>query len=114
MNLTKATLLVTLMTLPHILAQGTPKQTPIFNKLFHWFQYNHVKVNPEKCSLLLSFKTPTDVSIGDASFKTSTKETLLEILIDSVLTNMFLPFVVKLARNCMLWDALLPLCLLKK
>ena len=28
-----------------------------------------------KCHLLLSSRTPTDVSIGDASLKTSTKET---------------------------------------
>ena len=33
----------------------------------------------------MSSKTPTDVSIGDASIKTSTKETLLGILIDSEL-----------------------------
>ena len=33
----------------------------------------------------MSSKTPTGVSIGDASIKTSTKETLLEILIDSEL-----------------------------
>ena len=26
----------------------------ISNKLFHWFQYNHLKVNPGKCHLLLS------------------------------------------------------------
>ena len=45
-------------------------------------QYNHLKVNPGKCHLLLSSKTPTDVSIGDASIKTSTKETLLGILIE--------------------------------
>ena len=34
----------------------------------------------------LNSKTPTDVSIGDASIKTSTKETLLGILIDSELS----------------------------
>ena len=34
----------------------------------------------------MSSKTPTDVSIGDASIKTSTKETLLGILIDSELS----------------------------
>ena len=34
----------------------------------------------------MSFKTPTVVSIGDASIKTSTKETLLEILINSELS----------------------------
>ena len=48
--------------------------------------YNHLKANPEKCHLLLSSETPTDVSIGDASLKTSTKETLLKILIDSELS----------------------------
>ena len=58
----------------------------ISSKLFHWFQYNHLKANPGKCHLLLSSKTPTDVSIGDASVKTSTKETLFGILIDSELS----------------------------
>ena len=58
----------------------------ISSKLFQWFQYNHLKANPGKCILILSFKTPTVVSIGDASIKTSTKETLLEILINSELS----------------------------
>ena len=57
----------------------------ISSKLFHWFQYNHLKANPGKCHLLLSSKTPTDVSIDDTSIKTRTKETLLRILIDSEL-----------------------------
>ena len=52
------------------------KQT---NKLFHLLQYSHVKTNPEKCHLLLSSKTPIDVSIDDASLITSTKEALLGI-----------------------------------
>ena len=51
-------------------------------KLFHWLQYNHLKADPGIYHLLLSSKIPTDVSIGDASIKTSTKETLLGILID--------------------------------
>ena len=34
----------------------------------------------------MSSKTPTDVSIGDVSIKTSAKETLLGILIDSELS----------------------------
>ena len=55
-------------------------------KIFHWFQYNHLKTNPGKCRLLLSSKTPTDVSIGYASIKTSSKATLLGILIDSELS----------------------------
>ena len=55
----------------------------ISNKPFYWFQYNHLQANPGKCPLLLSSKTPTDVSIGDASLTTSTKEILIGILIDS-------------------------------
>ena len=55
----------------------------ISNKIFHWFMYNHLTANPEKCHFLLSSGTPTDVSIGDASLTTRTKETLLGILIDS-------------------------------
>ena len=68
---------------PYSCARDT--QTVISNRLFHRFQYNHLKTNPGKCHLLLSSKTPTDVSIGDASLKTSTKETLLGILTDSEL-----------------------------
>ena len=82
----------------------------ISNKLFHQFQYNDLKANPRKCHLLLSSKTPTDASIGDASLATRTKETLLGILIDSELG---FDEHVKLARNYMFQDALLPLCLLK-
>ena len=58
----------------------------ISNKLFHWFQYNHLKANPGKCHLPLSSKTPTDVSLGDVSLKSSAKEILLGILIDSELS----------------------------
>ena len=58
----------------------------IFSKLFHWFQYNHLKANPRNCHLLSSSKTTTDVSIDDASIKNSTKETLLGILINSQLS----------------------------
>ena len=35
----------------------------------HLLQYSHLKVKPGKCHLLLSSKTPTDVSIGYASLK---------------------------------------------
>ena len=45
------------------------------------FQLN--SANPGKCHLFLSYKTPTDVFIVDASLTTSTRETLLGILIDS-------------------------------
>ena len=51
----------------------------ISNKHFRWYQYNHLKVNPGKCHLLSSSKTPSDVSTGYASSITSTKKTLLGI-----------------------------------
>ena len=38
-------------------------------KLDDHLQYSHLKVKSGKCNLLLSSKTPTDVSIGDASLK---------------------------------------------
>ena len=53
------------------------------NKLFHWFEYNYLKANPCKSHLLLSIKTPLNVSIGDVSLTTSTIETLLGIIIHS-------------------------------
>ena len=52
------------------------------NKLFYWFECNHLKANPHKSLLLLSTKTPINVSIGDVSLTTSTTETLLGIIID--------------------------------
>ena len=42
------------------------------NKLFHWFEYKHLKANPGKSHLLLSTKSPINVSIGDVSLTTST------------------------------------------
>ena len=48
----------------------------ICNNFFHLFQYNHLKANPGKFYLLLSSKTSNDVSIGNASLKTSTKKNL--------------------------------------
>ena len=50
----------------------------ISNKLFHWFQYNHLKASPGKCHLLLISKTWTDVSIGDATLKLAEKNFYLE------------------------------------
>ena len=105
MTVKKVLLLVTLMTLtPYSCAIDTQiviSESKFISNKLHWFHYNHPKTNPRKFHLRLRSKTPTDVSIGDASLTTSTKKTLLEIFIDqnSVLTNMCLPFVVKPARN---------------
>ena len=50
----------------------------ISNKLFHWFQHNHLKANPGKCHLLLSSKTPTDVSIVILHLQLAQKKSYLE------------------------------------
>ena len=105
MTVKKVLLLVTLMTLiPYSCAIDTQiviSESKFISNKLHWFHYNHPKTNPRKFHLRLRSKTPTDVSIADASLTTSTKKTLLEIFIDqnSVLTNMCLPFVAKPARN---------------
>ena len=70
---------------PIFLRKGNPDSN-FSSKIFHWFQDNHLKANPGKGHFLLSSQTPTDVSIGDVSIKTSAKETLLGILIDSELS----------------------------
>ena len=54
----------------------------ISTKAFNWFGYNHMKVNPGKCHLLLSAKSPEVVSIDGIQITSSTAETLLP-LIDS-------------------------------
>ena len=46
-------------------------------------EYNYLKVNSEKCHLLLSSKTQLDVSVVDGSITSSTKETSPGIIIDS-------------------------------
>ena len=56
------------------------------NKLFHWIEFNHLKANPDRSHLLLSSKTPINVSIFDVSLATSTTETLLGIKNDSELS----------------------------
>ena len=73
-----------LMTQRHtLLSCGSDTQSVIAelqitaNKLFDWFEYDHLKAKPSKSHLLLSTKTPINVSIGDASLTTSTSETFV-------------------------------------
>ena len=48
-----------------------------------WVESNHLKANPEKCHVILILTSPVDVWVGDAAATASTKQTLLEIIIDS-------------------------------
>ena len=56
------------------------------SKLFTCFDKNHMKANPEKSHLPLSFKTPKKAYFGGALVESSSTENLLEIQIDSDLT----------------------------
>ena len=58
----------------------------IANKLFHWFQYNHLKDIPGKSYLLLSSKTSMLDSTDDVSLTASSKEPVFRISFDSELS----------------------------
>ena len=54
-------------------------------KLWNWFEKNHLKANLEKCHMLLSSKSSVETKIGGVSVKSSQMETLLEVSINSEL-----------------------------
>ena len=56
------------------------------SNLFTWFDNNHMKDNPEKSHLLLSFKILKKAYFGGALIESSSTEKLLKIQIDSDLT----------------------------
>ena len=76
-------------TTPYTCARDTPtvisELQSTSEKLFHWFEKNHLKANPEKCHLLLSSKSSIETKIGGVSVKSSQMETLLGVSIDSEL-----------------------------
>ena len=54
-------------------------------KLFLWFKNNHLKANPGKSHILLSFKKPEIVSVDGISIAASSHEKLLVVITDSEL-----------------------------
>ena len=74
---------------PYTCARDTPtvisELQSTSEKLFYWFQKNHLKANPEKCHLLISSKSSVETKIGSVSLKSSQIETLLGVSIDSEL-----------------------------
>ena len=76
-------------TTPYTCARDTPtvisELQSTSEKLFNWFEKNHLKANPEKCHLLLSSKSSIETKIGGVSVKSSQMETLLGVSIDSEL-----------------------------
>ena len=55
-------------------------------KLFHWFSDNQMKVNTDKCHLIISTNNTPGLKVGDSLIKTSTCEKLLGFKIDYKLT----------------------------
>ena len=53
------------------------------SKLFSWFTNNCMKVNPDKCNILLSTKNAIDVHLEGTHITSSSCEKLLGITIDS-------------------------------
>ena len=76
-------------TTPYTCARDTPtvisELQSTSEKLFNWFEKNHLKANPEKCHLLLSSKSSIETKIGGVSVKSSKMETLLGVSINSEL-----------------------------
>ena len=74
---------------PYTCARDTPtvisELQSTSEKLFNWFEKNHLKTNPEKYHLLLSSKSSIETKIGGVSVKSSQMETLLGVSIDSEL-----------------------------
>ena len=56
------------------------------SKLFTWLDNNHMKANPLKSHLFLSFKTSKKAYFGGALVESSSTEKLLGIQIDSDVT----------------------------
>ena len=76
-------------TTPYTSARDTPtvicELQSTSEKLFSWFEKNHLTANPEKFYVLLSSKSSIKTKIGGISVKSSQMETLLGVSIDSEL-----------------------------
>ena len=76
-------------TTPYTCARDTPtvisELQSTSEKLFNWFEKNHLKAGPEKCHLLLSSKSSIETKIGGVSVKSSQMETLLGVSVDAEL-----------------------------
>ena len=72
--------------------------------VLYWFSANHLKANPKKSHFLLASSEEVNLNLCDLIIKNSNlKHFLVSILtISSHLTNMFLIYVKKQAKNYML------------
>ena len=56
------------------------------NKLFEWFENNHMKANSDKCHLLMRTKVPVSIEVDKDVIKNTNCEKLLGVKIDSDLS----------------------------
>ena len=55
----------------------------VAKSLFKWSSDNQMKANPSKCHLLISFRSQSELKIGNVTIKSSICEKLLGIKIDN-------------------------------
>ena len=76
-------------TIPYVFANNTAEVienlTIITQKLFTWFANNQMKVNHDKCHLLLSTQEEANIQIANTTIKCSKLKKLLGIFLDDKL-----------------------------
>ena len=55
-------------------------------EMFQWFSHNQMKVNTDKCHLIVSTDEPIEIPVGESLIKRSTCEKLLGLTIDDKLS----------------------------
>ena len=68
------------------LEKAIQKLELITNKLFEWIKNNHMKVNTDKCHLLVTTDTEVTAKIGESDVKNSRKKKLVGVKIDTKLS----------------------------
>ena len=92
-------------TTPYVVANITAEVienlTIVTQKLFTWFANNQMKVNHDKCHLLLSTQEEANIQIANTTIKCFKSKKLLGNVLDNNLnlTNMLKKFVRKQAKN---------------
>ena len=76
-------------TTPYVVANNTAEVienlTIITQKLYTWFANNQMKVNHDKCHLLLSTQEEANIQIANTTIKCSKSKKLLGIVLDNKL-----------------------------
>ena len=78
-------------TTPYVVANNTAEVienfTIVTQKLFTWFANNQMKVNHEKCHLLLSTQDEENIQIGNTTIKWSKSKSIGKLIIQLIIFN---------------------------